>query len=109
MSYLTIEQVCNTLAEAGVDQATLSKVFSARLQPQNLDDQDRKFVMGVPDGLGNAYLVVYKFGLGRPLVKNSPLDESGPDWRPRWVSVEGPFDAEDTETLNTKARELTSG
>lgn len=104
MSYLTTEEVCGTLSAAGVDGPTVGKVFAARLQPQNLEDRDRKFVMGVP-GPDGAYLLVYKFGLGRPLAQASPLDESGPDWRPRWVSVEGPFAVDEAME---KAKELTA-
>lgn len=103
---MTTEQVCGELAAAGVDEATVGKVFAARLQPQKLEDQDKIFVMGVPGPDGQVYLVVYKFGLGKPLVKLSPLDESGPDWRPRWVSVEGPFDGR--EAAEAKAKELTA-
>lgn len=106
MSYLTTEQVCGKLAEAGVDPATVGKVFAARLKPQHLEDSNRKFVMGVPAPDGSrAYLLVYKFGLGRPLAQASPLDESGPDWRPRWVSVEGPFAVDEAME---KAKELTA-
>lgn len=96
-TYLTVEQVCGKLAEAGVDEATVGKVFAARLKPQNLEDPDELYAMGVPCGgdpvfPAEIYLVVYKFGLGRPMIKKSPLDEeSGPDWRPRFVSVQGPY------------------
>src|ERR1700739_1666974 len=106
MEYMTTEQVCGILAKGGVDEVTVGKVFAARLQPQHLDDPEKLFVMGVPDGLGNAFLVTYKFGLGRPQVKKSPLDEDGPDWRPRWVQVIGPLPRQDAEA---KAKELTSG
>ena len=103
--YLTTEQVCGKLSAAGVDEATVGKVFSARLQPQNLDDPERKFVMGVQSG-DVAYLIVYRFGTGEPLFANSPLDEKGPDWRPRWISVEGPFG---TDEAMERAKELSSG
>ena len=108
--YLTTERVCGQLAAAGVDEATVGKVFAARLQPQHLEDEelDRKFVMGVPVPGGQVFLLVYRFGLGRPLIKKHPLDEAGPDWRPRWVSVEGPFDLADREAVESRARELTS-
>lgn len=106
-TYLTVEQVCGALAESGVDEATVGRVFAARLQPTNLDYEDRKFVMGVPSPEG-VFLLVYRFGLGSPLVKNSPLDEGGPDWRPRWLAVEGPFPL-DEDVINAKAKELTSG
>ena len=105
MSYLTVEQVCGQLAAAGVDEATVGRVFAARLEPQNLDEPDKKFVLGVPAPGNRAYLIVYKFGLGQPQVKKSPLDEGGPDLRPRWVSVEGPFKTEDAAV---KAKELTA-
>lgn len=108
MSYLTTEEVCGKLAEAGVDEATVGKVFAARLQPQNLDDPDKKFVIGVPGPGATAFLVVYQFGLGRPQVKNSPLDESGPDWTPRWLSVNGPYQIEDRAAVEAAAKELTS-
>jgi hypothetical protein len=106
--YLTTERVCGQLAAAGVDDATVGKVFAARLQPQNLEDGDRKFILGVPAPGRKVFLLVYKFGLGRPMVKNNPLDEGGPDWRPRWISVEGPFDMADREAVESRARELTS-
>ena len=105
MSYLTVEQVCGQLAAAGVDEATVGRVFAARLEPQNLDDLEKKFAIGLPGPAGWVFLVIYKFGLGRPLAKKSPLDEGGPDWRPRFVSVEGPFSREDAEA---KAEELTA-
>jgi len=89
--YLTTEQVCGQLAAGGVDEATVGRVFSARMHPQNLDDPKQKFVLGVPADDDRVYLVVYRFGPGTPLVRKSPLDENGPDWRPRWLSVEGPF------------------
>lgn len=103
--FLSTEEVCGQLARAGVDEATVGKVFSARLQPQKLTDQTRKFALGVAAPGGGFYLVVYKFGLGRKQVKKSPLDEDGPDWRPRWISVEGPFTR---ETVESAAKELTS-
>jgi hypothetical protein len=107
--YLTTERVCGQLAAAGVDEATVGKVFAARLQPTNLgEDTERKFVLGVPAPGGQVFLLVYRFGLGRPLVKKHPLDEGGPDWRPRWVSVEGPFDLADREAVESRAAELTS-
>jgi hypothetical protein len=122
MSYLTTEQVCSALAEAGVDMATISKIFSARLRPQNLDDPDKLYTAGCtagPDPVfpAEVYLVLYRFGLGRPLVRESPLDESGPDWRPRWISVEGPFPGRaPTESvkefqarIGQISKELTSG
>ena len=49
-------------------------MFSARLEPQNLADPDRKFALGVR-AADQVYIVVYKFGLGTPLVKKSPLDD----------------------------------
>jgi hypothetical protein len=119
--YLTTEQVCGRLDAGGVDEATVGKVFAARLQPQNLDDPDHLYTMGCTTGdpvfPAEVYLVVYKFGLGRPLVQESPLDEGGPDWRPRWVAVEGPYPgrAPDESAKDFKARigkiseELTSG
>jgi hypothetical protein len=99
MNYLTVEQVCGKLTEAGVDEKTVSKVFSARLKPQNLKDPDHLYAMGVTCGGDpvfpeHVYLVVYKFGLGRPMVRTDPADgpgEEGPDWRPRFVEVQGPF------------------
>jgi hypothetical protein len=103
--FLSTEEVCGQLALAGVDEATVGKVFAARLRPQNLTEPDKKFVLGVPGPSGQVYLVVYKFGLGQKLVKSSPLDEDGPDWRPRWMSVEGPFTLEEAPD---KAKELTS-
>lgn len=107
-TYLTTEQVCGRLAAAGVDNATVGKVFAARLEPENLEDADKKFVMGVMSGK-QVYFVLYQFGLGRPMVKADPLDEGGPDWRPRWLSIEGPFTFADSDEANAKARELTSG
>jgi hypothetical protein len=106
--FLTTEQVCGKLAAGGVDEATVGRVFAARLQPQKLDKDefDRKFTMGIPARNGQVYVVVYQFGLGKPLVKETPLDEGGPDWRPRWVSVEGPF--ADKEVALARSRELTS-
>lgn len=109
--YLTTDEVCAKLQAAGADPKTVSRVFAARLQPQNLDDPDHKYALGVPVG-DQAYLVIYRFGPGRPLVAKSPLDESGPDWRPRWLSVEGPFPAatpEDLQRINKKSGELTNG
>lgn len=108
--YLSTEELCGLLAKAGVDEATVGKVFAARLQPLNLDeaDRDRKFVMGVPGPFGTAFLVIYQFGLGAPLTRKDPLDEGGPDWRPRWISVEGPFDGADRKAVAAKARELTA-
>lgn len=103
--FLSTEDVCGKLAAAGVDEATVGRVFAARLQPQKLDDPEKKFVLGVPAPSGQALLVVYKFGLGKPLVKDSPLAEGGPDWNPRWISVEGPFSMDDA---TDKARELTA-
>ena len=95
-AYLTVEQVCGRLAAAGVDEKQVGKVFAARLRPQNLEDTSRLFAMAVTAGGDPVFpaevsLAVYQFGLGRPLVKKSPLDEDGPDWRPRWVSVKGPY------------------
>lgn len=104
-TFLSTEDVCGKLTAAGVDTATVGKVFAARLQPKNLDDPDKKFVLGVPSPSGQAFLVVYEFGLGTPLAKASPLDEGGPDYRPRWISVEGPFTV--AEAIE-KAKELTS-
>jgi hypothetical protein len=107
--YMTTEEVCGALSRGGVDEARVGKIFAARLQPQNLDDadRDRKFVMGVPSGNGKVFLVVYRFGLGAPMARKDPLDEGGPDWRPRWLSVEGPFDGSDMKAVEDKARELT--
>src|ERR1700733_1246917 len=105
-AYLSVEEVCGTLARAGVDEATVGKIFASRLQPQNLDDPERKFALAVPAG-GQAYLVLYRFGPGTALVKSTPLDEDGPDWKPRWISVEGPFPT-DRATVEAKARELTA-
>lgn len=105
-SYLTTDQVCGRLAALGVDAKQVSQVFSARLQPQNLADADRKFALGVR-AADQVYIVVYKFGLGTPLVRKSPLDEDGPDWRPRWVSVEGPY-PNDKAVIEAKAAELTA-
>lgn len=105
--YLTTEEVCGRLASAGVDEATVGKVFAARLEPENLDEEKRarKFVMGVPAPDGQVFLLVYRFGPGTPLEKLTPLDEGGPDWRPRWLAVEGPFAS---GVVGEKARELTS-
>jgi hypothetical protein len=103
---MTTEEVCGALMNAGVDTATVGKIFSARLQPQKLDDPERKFALAVPAG-DQAYLVVYRFGPGTALVKSTPMDEDGPDWRPRWISVEGPFPA-DKAVVEAKARELTA-
>lgn len=102
--YLTTDKVCLLLASAGADSDLVGRVFAARLEPENLDDPERKYVLGVPLSESRAMLVVYRFGLGRPMVKNHPLDEGGPDWRPRWLSVEGPFTIED---VPEKAKELT--
>jgi hypothetical protein len=106
-SYLTTDQVCGALAAAGVDAAEVGKVFAARLEPQHLEDPDKKIVLGAAAPDGQVYLIVARFGLGRPLVKNHPLDESGPDWRPRFLSVEGPFPG-DRKTIEAKAKELTA-
>jgi hypothetical protein len=104
--YLSTEEVCGTLARAGADEATVGKFWAARLQPQNLDAPDKKHALGAIVG-DQAYLVIFRFGLGAPLVKSDPLDEGGPDWRPRWLSVEGPFPA-DRKSVEAKARELTA-
>jgi hypothetical protein len=106
---MSTEEVCGILMRAGVDEATVGKVFAARLQPQNLGDgdEDRKFALGVPAPGGRAYLVIYRFRQGEALVKATPLDEGGPDWRPRWLAVEGPFPG-DRETVEAKSRELTA-
>lgn len=103
--YMTVEEVCGELVAGGVDEATVGKVFAARLDPQNLDDPDKKFVLGVPAPGSKAFLVVYRFGTGRRIIKNHPLDEGGPDLRPRWLSVNGPFEMSDAPA---KAKELTS-
>jgi hypothetical protein len=108
MSYLTTDEVCGLLARGGVDEATVGKVFAARLEPQNLTDPEKKFVLAARAAHGQCFLVVYRFGLGRPLIKETPLDEGGPDWRPRWISVEGPFDMSDREAVEARARELTA-
>lgn len=107
--YLSTEEVCGQLSRAGVDEATVGKVFSARLQPLHLDaaDRDRKFAMGVPGPDGQAFLVLYRFRHGEMLVRNDPLDEAGPDFRPRWISVEGPFPG-DRASVEAKSRELTA-
>jgi hypothetical protein len=103
--YLSTRQVCDKLTAAGADPVMTSRVFSARLQPQNLDNPDKVFAMAVPASGGQVLLVTYRFGLGRPLTRSSPLDEAGEDWTPRWLGVAGPFPADDAET---RARELTS-
>jgi hypothetical protein len=107
MSELTVEQVCGKLTAGGVDAATVGRVFAARLEPQNLEDPERKFVLAVPGSHAQAFLVVYKFGPGTPLVKDHPLAEGGPDWRPRFLSVEGPFPSA-REAIEARARELTA-
>jgi hypothetical protein len=104
-NYLSTAQVCGELASHGVDEATVGRVFAARLEPENLDDPDRKYVIGVPCPGNRALLVVFRFGPGTPMAKLSPLDEGGPDWVPRWISVEGPFPREEAEA---KSRELTA-
>lgn len=116
---MTTEEVCGRLSRAGIDTKTVSKVFAARLEPENLEDPDKKHVLAVPEPGGRIFLVVYQFGLGEPLRRNPRLDmpqEQGQDWRPRWLSVEGPFRIELDEEgrplpgceVLMKARELTS-
>lgn len=92
LTAVTIDEVCERLLDEGADPAEVSKVHSSRMQPQKLDNPDAKYALGVtnPDKT-EAWLVLYRFGKGAPMVKESPLDESGPDWRPRWVSVHGPY------------------
>ncbi len=118
-TYLSTEEVCGRLSRAGIDTATVSKVFAARLNPENLDDLDRIFVLAVPEPGGRVFLVRYKFGTGAPLPKDPTVtmpQESGPDRRPRWLSVEGPYSVELDEAgkpkadceLFTKAKEFTA-
>jgi hypothetical protein len=102
--YMSTEEVCGTLARAGVDEAQVGRFWSARLQPQRLDDPDKKIALAVVNG-EQAWIVVARFGLGTPLAKASPLDEGGPDWRPRWMSVNGPYPVDQVEE---RARELTA-
>jgi len=120
MKYLTVEEVCGKLARGGCDEVEVGKVFAARLEPENLDDADRKMPL-VAQAAEGVFIVVCQFGLGKPRVKASPLDEGGPDWRPRFISVNGPYsappkDATGTPILDTpellalqaKAKELTA-
>jgi hypothetical protein len=122
MKYLTVEQVCGKLARGGCDEEEVGRVFAARLEPENLDaaDKDKKFPLVAAARGNQVYIVVCQFGLGRPLVKASPLDEGGPDWRPRFISVNGPYPAPPLDAagnpvpgpelaeLGIKAQELTA-
>jgi hypothetical protein len=104
MGYLTTEEVCGKLAAAGVDEVQVGRIFTARLQPDGVDP-DTKLALAVKTPDGQVYFALAQFGTGRPLIKNTPLDEGGPDWRPRWISVEGPFTLEEAPA---KSKELTS-
>ena len=124
--YMTTDEVCGRLSRAGIDIKTVNKVFAARLEPDAPDDPlyehdpDKKYVLAVPEPGGRVFLVVYRFNHGNPFRKDRSLEmpqETGPDWRPRWLSVEGPFELRiDGSTgkpdpaceLLTKARELTN-
>jgi hypothetical protein len=120
MKYLTVEEVCGKLARGGCDEVEVGKVFAARLEPENLDsdDKDKKFPL-VAQAAEGVFIVVCQFGLGKPRVKASPLDEGGPDWRPRFISVNGPYskppldesktpiiDSPELIALQAKAKEL---
>jgi hypothetical protein len=105
MKYLTVEQVCGKLAKGGCDEVEVGKVFAARLEPENLDDPDKKIVLGALTQDGKVFLVLCQFGPGTPRVKASPLDEGGPDWRPRFISVNGPYDR---DAIPSTAAELTA-
>lgn len=135
--YLHTEEVCGILARAGVPIQSVNKVFAARLQPEVTDangeaienadiDFEKVYVLAVPEPGGLVYLVRYKFGLGNPFRKDHSLDipqEKGRDWRPRWLSVEGPYQLDlidnpdrpgfkmpDPECeVMAKAREFTNG
>jgi hypothetical protein len=115
-NYLDVQVVCSKLAAAGVYEDEIGKVYAARQQPEHLDDTEKKFVMAAKTAEGEVMLVVYRFGLGQPLVKRHPLDEGGPDWRPRFLAVEGPFqlvldangNLDPACELATKAKELTA-
>jgi hypothetical protein len=97
--YLSTEEVCGRLARAGIDTKTVSKIFAARLEPEKLDELGKDIetyrgVVAVPEPGGRVFLVVYKFGTGAPLLADRSLDmpqETGPDRRPRWISVNGPY------------------
>lgn len=116
---MTTEEVCGRLARAGIDLKTVNKVFAARLEPENLEDPDKKHVLAVPEPGGRVFLVVYRFGRGEPFRRDPTVkgpQETGANWTPRWLSVEGPYalavDAlgkplPECELL-TKAKELTS-
>lgn len=89
---MTLDEVCERLLDEGADPQEVSKVHSSRMQPQKLENPDAKYALGVTDtARSQAWLVLYRFGTGKALVKNTPLDEGGPDWRPRWISVHGPY------------------
>ena len=131
---LTTEVICGRLASLGVDEATVGRIFAARPSPsapkiESTGDEDadlaaqehadaefrrtfdfeRKFVMGVPVPGRKAVLLVYRFGRGEPLLRDRSVkgpQETGPNWRPRWVSFEGPMPLDEVEA---KARELTNG
>lgn len=130
--YLQTEEVCGFLARAGVPIQSVNKVFCARLQPEVPEgtdaeiDYEKIYVLAVPEPGGQVYLVRYKFNLGNPFIRDRSLDipqEKGRDWRPRWLSVEGPYQLDlidnpdkpgfkmpDPECeVMTKAREFTSG
>ncbi len=123
-NYLSVEEVCGRLSRAGIDTATVSKIFAARLEPEKLDElgkdiESYRGVVAVPEPSGRVYLVLYKFGTGAPLPQDPTItipQESGPDRRPRWISVNGPYKVEldaagkpkpDCELL-VKAKELTA-
>jgi hypothetical protein len=107
-NYLSTEEVCGKLARAGCDEAEVGKVFAARLEPDGVD-RDKKLVLAAEAPEGQVYLVLCQFGTGRALAKDSPFAEGGPDWRPRFISVNGPYPKSDLPALSAKAKELTGG
>jgi hypothetical protein len=128
--FMTTEEVCGRLSRAGIDTKTVSKIFAARLEPEKLDELDKTIetyrgVVAVPEPGGRVFLVVYKFGTGAPLPQDPTIEipqETGPDRRPRWISVNGPYQLDlipgpkpgtqvpDPECeLLRKAKELTNG
>lgn len=101
--YLTTDEVCGKLAAAGVDVGEIGKVWAARLQPQKLDNLDKKYPLVARGPDRQVYLIIFRFG--------RPIGPEEDHWTPRWLSVEGPFPAAteaDRLALGDKAKELTT-
>ena len=98
-----------TGAEEEERDSLLEQAARDDLEYRRTFDYDRKFVLGVPVPGRKAVLLVYRFGCGEPLLRDPAVEgpqETGPNWRPRWISVEGPFPL-DQDAISAKARELT--